>query len=262
MPKSNRRQGLFPWLWERIVSGVTWIAQHPQPIIISFVIAGVLWGFWTQARYAEAFNVAHVELPTDIDFAINDPVVGRNIWEVDIQELAKQLEQQQPWLKDVRVVRALPDKIRIEAIHRIPVAQVRLDEWYPVDSRGYILPQPVNTDQAALVQLEGFARTSTRLKAGRMNEHPELLRALRIVGVLRQSPILQDYRLSHLNIADTDKIRIYLDGEIEVLCGSEAELPTNLQRLRIALEQLQRTGTTDIRQIDVRFPQPVVTTNS
>ncbi len=258
MARREEPEGLIPWIWRYLVECITWVVTHPQPILIVFVVSGVLWGLWTQARYAEAFHVTRVETPASINFELSQPVVGTNIWEVDLAGMAKNLRQQQPWLRDVRVVRALPDTIRIEAIHRIPVAQVRIQGWHPVDGEGYILPREVETDETGLVRLEGFMRRSTALSVGELNENPELLRALRVLTVLRQTPMLQDYRLSHLNIEDKNQIRFNLDDQLEVRCGSEGELPTQLERLRISLELLRRQNV-DARQIDVRFPEPVVT---
>jgi cell division septal protein FtsQ len=204
-----------------------------------------------------------VYLPPQSSLQLRQPLIGANLWDLDIRALADDLKKQQPWLKEIRVVRQLPNAIRIEPIPRVPIAQVRIDlsaqagRWYPVDRDGFILPES-NADPAdRLIRLVGFERTGGALRAGRENTDERLKLALRVLEALRRAPSLIPRRLTEINVGNPQQIRFLIDGETEVRCGSEAELGAQLERLQAALKAVAKQPL-DVRYIDVRFQEPVI----
>ena len=81
--------------------------------------------------------------------------------------------------------------------------------------------------------------------------------ALRILQNLRRTQPVIWRRLTELDIGDPDQLRLVLDGEMEIRCGSERELDTQLVRLRQALKAVAKRSL-KARYIDVRFQDPVV----
>jgi len=265
-----------PWIGRRLVGLIRWGARHPQPFLLPAVLGFSGWALWTYAIRSEAFLVAHVQLPQDATLRLRDPLIGRNIWSLDLKALAQELRAQQPGLKDVRVVRQLPDTIRLEAIKRVPIAQLRLDlpaapmppgrgphgaaqagRWYPVDRDGFIVPDGSPQPHERLVQLVGIDRPGASLRAGNAGQDERLRLALRALDVIRRSPAMISRRVTAVNVGDPQQIRFVLEDGTEVRCGAEAELESNLHRLRSALRAMVRQPF-EAGYIDVRFQEPVV----
>ena len=256
--------GLLPRLGRGIQGLGRRLIHHPQPFFTAACVAAAGWALWGYAQRADAFRIARVELPPQASFQLRTPLIGANLWGVDLGAIAEDLRRQEPWWQDVRVIRVLPSTIRVMAIPRVPAAQVRLNpigggtaRWYPVDGTGFILPEGSAAPAERLVRLIGFQHAGVSLKAGKENREERLMAALRILQNLRRTQPVIWRRLTELDIGDPDQLRLVLDGEMEIRCGSERELDTQLVRLRQALRAVAKRSL-KARYIDVRFQDPVV----
>jgi len=217
-----------------------------------------VWRLWGFAQRTDAFRIARVELPAESSLHVRRPLIGENLLTLDLGALARELKHQQPWLKEVRVVRRLPDTLTIEPMTRVPVAQVRISQWYPVDKDGFILPEGSVEPAETLVRLVGFERGGSRLGAGKENDDERLQLALRVLPALQRTGSLMARRLTEVDVSDPQLIRFFIDGgATEVRCGSEAELGAHLARLEAALKAIDRHPF-EVGYIDVRFQEPVI----
>ena len=256
--RSHRQfTGLVPRFGQGLVAATRWVRRHPQPAAALGLLAGALWALGAYAQRAEVFRITRVSLPPQSTLKLREPLIGRNLWAVDLRRLADELKQQQPWLKAVRVVRQLPNTLRIEPVQRIPVAQIKLDRWYPVDEEGFIVPEGSVQPRERIIRLVGIDRSGASLRPGQENADERLRLALRVFGTVRRAPLSISRRLIEINVADPQQIRFLMDGDTEVRCGTEAELDAHLQRLRAALQAIARQSL-DVQYIDVRFHEPVV----
>jgi cell division septal protein FtsQ len=249
--------GLVPQLFRGLFAGLRWLGRHPQPAVATAVMAGVVWALWSFAQRSEAFRITEVTLPSQSSLKLPEPLLGKNMWALDIQALAQALHRQQPWLKTVRVVRQLPSAIRIQAITRIPVAQVKLSWWYPVDRDGFILPESGEAPSPSLIRIVGFDRNRSGLNVGALNTEERFTTALRVVQSLRRTAGPLSRRLTAVDVTDPQQIRLTLDGETEVRCGTESDLGVQLERLRATLKVIAKQSMA-VRYIDVRFKEPVI----
>ncbi|HEX9779796.1 MAG TPA: cell division protein FtsQ/DivIB [bacterium] len=240
------------WLW----GGVRWLWQHPSLAAGCALTAAAVWLLWDHTNRAEAFRVTRVTMPPGSGLTIDPSLMGSNIWQVDIGQLARALERQRPTLKHVRVIRDLPDRIRIDVIEREPVAFVRVNGWLPVDAEGFILPEGTEADEG-LPRVHGVGRLGAALHVGRRNADERLQLALRVLEQLRRAPALADRRLSELDVSNPRQLRFLIDDSTEIRCGSEAELAVNLRRLRDTMAAIGRRDLA-VRYIDLRFDDPVV----
>ncbi len=253
----KRRQriiGIVPRVGRALAAGARSAIRHPQSLILSGVLLMAGWALWDHARRTDAFRIAQVLMPPDSSLKLQEPILNTNLWDLDIQALAAELKRQQPWLKEVRVVRQLPNAVQVEAIPRIPVAQVRLTRWHSVDQEGFLLPPG---SAAASDDLVRFSGTGPALSVGKANTDERLLLALQILQKLRRSRVLGSRWLTEINVADPQQIRFIVDGELEVRCGSEDELDAHLARLRASLRAVSQQSM-PVRYIDLRFKEPVV----
>lgn len=248
--------GVFPRLGQLLFSGFRWVFLHPQVFVSFLLVAACGLSFVHYAQQAEAFRVAEVVLPTEVALQLPEPLIGKNLWRIDLQALSGQLEKQQPNLKDIRVTRQLPSTIRIQAIPRIPVAQVKLDRWYAVDREGFVLPDGGSQPDEKLVRLSGVER-GTGTRAGRVSDDERLQTGLRVLARLRQVPAFSR-RVREIGVADLQQLHFLLDDEMEIRCGSEGELEEHLRRLQAAMKALAKDHRVAARYIDVRFKPPVV----
>ena len=264
--RARRFIGFVPGLWRGGIAVGRWVVCRPQPFLLGAgLVAGSIW-LCGYLQRSDAFRIAQIALPADTSLNVPDSVVGQNLWRLNLGALAERLHQQQPDLKEIRIIRQLPNTLRIEPVKREPVAQVRLDlpaplarqagRWYPVDREGFILLEPTSEPAERLVRLTGFERAGA-LKAGKDNDNERLRLALRVLGVLRRSPLLMARRLTELNVAVPQQIRFTIGEATEVRCGSETELSTHLQRLQAALKAMAKRSLA-AQYIDVRFPEPVI----
>ena len=249
--------GLLPRLGRGAVALGWWIIRHPQPVLAAVLLVVAGWGVMRYVRRAEAFRITRVVLPSGSSLELHEPVVGQNLWALDIRALAQSLHGQQPWLKGVRVVRELPQTIRIDAIERRPVAQIHVRRWHPVDAEGFILPQGSPEPFAQLTRVTGLKPSRDPLEVGEVNTIPRLAVALRVLDVLQRHPALASRRVTEVNVDVPQQLKFVVDGVTEVRCGSEEALDGQLDRLRRALKVIAKQGM-DVRYVDVRFKEPVI----
>ena len=244
----NRRRiaGLLPMTGRALLAVGRWFARHPQPWVGSALLAGASWALWHHAQSVQAFRVARVELPAQSTLKPPQKLLGANLWDVDLQQVAADLRRQEPSLKDVRVVRQLPNAIRIEPVVRVPIAQLRTGGWHPVDHDGFVLPESTPEPAEKMVRFTGVERNDTE----------RIALAVRVLDALRRSPLLARH-VTEINVAEIQEIRFLLDDETEVRCGSETELGAHLDRLRATLRALAKQSV-EVAYIDVRFQEPVV----
>lgn len=259
MSKRRRRRiiGLLPRAGRALGTCARWALRRPGPFLAAGGLAAGLWALGRYAQRAEVFRIAHVELPPDSSLRVSDSLMGKNLLTLDLGALAEEVARRQPDVKQVRVVRRLPDTLRFEMVPRLPVAQVRLDRWYPVDRDGFILPAGSVEPAGGLLRVAGFGAGTSALRAGRENSDERLQLALRVAVSLRRTAPAIARRLTELNVSNPQQIRFLLDGDTEVRCGSEAELGAHLERLQAALRAIARHPV-DVGYIDVRFQEPVI----
>ena len=257
-PRHRLKRGVLPRLFGGVGAWTARIVWHPRLLLLTGLAVAAAWAGQSWAMRAEVFRITRVETsPSLSSLSLPRPLIGTNLWALDLQALAEELGRAHPSLKDVRVARQLPNVIRIQGTPRVAVAQVRVDRWHPVDRQGFILTEASDGPSNELVRLVGFGPRGAGLKIGRENADQRLALGLRAVEVLQRAPIGASRRVTEVNVEDPEQIRFLIDDEIEVRCGSEAELASGLQRLRAALDVLTKHAMA-AQSIDVRFQEPVI----
>lgn len=258
MARRRTVTGVAPRLLRACGRGLRWLWAHPQPAVVIGLIAGCLWAAWWAVGRSDAFRVTAVTfVPAEMTFDVPKTLLGRHLWEVDVEGLARQLKAQRPSLKRVRVVRLLPDTLQIESLPRLPVAQVRLGSWFAVDAEGYILPEGHATPSDQLIVLKGVESLNAPLKAGRQSTGDAMTRALRVLDRLKQAPELAGHRVAAIDVGDPQQLSFVMDDDVEVRCGEESDLDAHLGRLQAVLKRVANHAVS-IRYIDIRFQDPVI----
>ena len=256
--RRRKLRGIIPALVAACGRVLRWLLVHPQWLLALGLVAGGGWGLCRFVSRSEAFRVREVRVPPKSLLKVPAAsLLGRNIWAVDLEALARDVKAQQPHLKRVRVIRLLPQTIQIETLERTPVAQVLLRGWHPVDRDGYILPASAAVPANQLVIVKGVENPKAPLAPGKLNSSERLQRALQLIEQLRASPWLAGHRLTVVDVADPQQVNFVIDQDVEIRCGSQAQLTQDLKRLRTVLQQLAKHGL-GVRYIDLRFQDPVI----
>jgi len=256
--KARRSTGVVPGALRGVWAGVRWLFTHPKPFALGLFLAGLGWSVWAYAQQAEPFKITQVILPADSPLQLRTTLIGQNLLKLDVRGLAEELRHQQPALKQVRVVRVLPNALRIEPVMRVPVAQVRLDAWYQVDGDGFVLPEGKGSAADHMVQLSGFDKGSPAVHAGHENTNDRLQLALRVLAGVQHGPATIARQVTSIDVSNPQGLRLILQDGTEVRCGSEEELGAHLARLQAALKALAKQQAMDVGYIDVRFQEPVL----
>lgn len=98
-------------------------------LMIALMCGGVWLGLQGYERiiHAEAFQISGIDVRgvrelTDGDLKkIVGHFTGQNIFRVDLQEAARRARSN-PWIRDVRIYRSLPNRIAMDVVERVPLA--------------------------------------------------------------------------------------------------------------------------------------------
>ena len=136
--------------------------------IIAAVLAFLLLGAAGAAAYSwlgrsAIFSVRVVDM-NPCDRVSKDEISGMlkgvargNIWSLSREEIAKRILSH-PFVREVAVRKAFPDKLIVDIEEREPVAMINLDALYYVDEQGSIFKRLTAYDAKNLPILTGFSR--------------------------------------------------------------------------------------------------------
>ena len=173
-----------------------------------------------QIRTVETKGASRASLD-DIQTVVRRDVSQIGVWNADLQQLSKHLEQL-PWVRTAVVTRVLPDGIRVRITEREPRAVVRnaAGRFIWVDDDAVYLGEMSPTDQMPAFFLRGWnednataARAENRERVGKFLE-------------LQREWVAQGLseRVSEVNVLDLRDLRVQLagdDSQIEVRLGSQ-----------------------------------------
>ena len=219
MPMTKRRRrvvGFLPRLGRGILAAGQWLVRHPQPFFMLAAFMASCSALWAYAQRSEAFRITRIALPPQSTLHLPESLMGENVWRVDLEAMATRLEAQQPSLKEVRVVRELPNALRIEEIARSPIAQVRVAAagqagWHSIDGDGFIFPEASQAPHPRWIRLTGIDFAKGQLFIGKPNTQESLKLGLRVLDTLRHAPESLRRRITELNIADPQQLRFLID---------------------------------------------------
>lgn len=132
------------------------------------LLAVVLVGAASAAVYSwlghsRLFSVRVVDL-NECDHVTRDEVIGMlggaangNIWALSKEEIGTRLRSH-PFVREVSVRKAFPDRLIVRITERKPVAMVNLDSLYYVDGTGLVFKRLTTYDSKDYPILTGFSR--------------------------------------------------------------------------------------------------------
>jgi len=182
-----------------------------------------------------------------------DGLRGQNILKVDFHEYERRMLSS-PWIADVTLYRALPARVRIHVVERVPLAIARIDRGlYLVDRMGVVMAEygPAHRE-LDLPLVDGL----TDAKAAGGAVVPERIRlAYDCLTALEAAPELRQ-RLSELNVSDPHDAVVVVDDDSALLHLGTERFVERLQGY-LDLRPALRTRYHRIDYVDLRFDDRV-----
>jgi len=161
----------------------------------------------------------------------------RNIWSLSKEEIGLRV-QSHPYVREVAVRKAFPDKLVVRIEEREPVAMINLDALYYVDERGSIFKRLTAYDAKNFPILTGFSRDDL------MAKDPVTIRNLkRTIDLLRHTEtgsLSRNISEVHYDAQDGYTL-VTRDHGLQFKIGTMA-FPEAMQRVEEAMPKLASLG--------------------
>ena len=236
------------------------------PVLAVGMLVGGGWHLARLCLESSTFHLAALEVQglsllrgEDI-LAASGLDVGDNIFAVDLEEVAVQVEQL-PWVEKTLIARKPPDRLIVSVVERRRLAWVELGEIYGVDKEGVLLPAAREANESFrdldLPVITGLESASDSLHPGEAVGDSLLIA---ILAWWQQANVYDAefcMNVSEIQPLGSEGIRLLLVGD-----GLEVRLPTDRvsERLRVLKKLMVRVyrECPDPSYIDLRFAGQVV----
>lgn len=175
----------------------------------------------------------------------------RNIFRVEIGQIAQALSPKYPDASQIIVKRVLPDKLLVDLKFRKPVALLGNGQVYPIDREGVIL---VNINSMKLKDFPIIKGIDPRLagKLHKKNESKNLIAALDLLDEIRRARFLEKYNVRLIDAGDIKSLSFSLGDNGPVVIIGYEDFKERLNVLKDTLRD-PRIVLDKINYIDVRF---------
>lgn len=227
------------------------------------VVAG-LWGY-AEITTAEALSVRAITVTglsnvtaSEIE-ELSGIRKGQNIFIFDCDAVEAALKAN-PWVEAAEVGRSLPDTVNIAIKERIPIALVKLDAMYVMDSSGVIFKRFASGDGLDLPVVTGLTAEALG------GDDPKGIQKglIRLISILSGRSGFNISNVSEINVDPSFGLSVYTleDGvRLEVgLDGFEEKLDSfeKVLRHRGTLDGVEAMDLNDSKEVIVRFSTNVV----
>lgn len=240
--------------------------------ILLCVIIFALGGAWKKLKNLEFFRVKVIivsEGSADVFLYLK----GRNIFDIDIKRESRYLSGHYPTYKNIRIVRLLPNTLRIDFIKRKPMAIIKLYRYFFVDQDQTLFEIPSQQPIPDIPVITGLETKIFDPNSGKKYNLKELELALKIIKELKAIRPLRVYKVQSVDVANLASAMIFLQitwqyqnsaktqkfsvpQTIEVKIGQE-DILARIKILRVLLANI-KNEIPKIQYIDLRFKEPTV----
>jgi cell division septal protein FtsQ len=177
----------------------------------------------------------------------------RNVFNIDLNSIAKDIQNSYGDVRDVVVRISLPDKLIVSLKLRRPVALIKSGKFYPIDQDGVVLPSGSRVDALNdLPIINGIDIRSGNSNLTRRN----IKLALELLGEIRLTRSLSSLGVASINVYDPRNASFCLKNGVEIRMGEESFR----ERLNLLSKALRdpRLVLDNVKYIDVRYKDIIV----
>ncbi|MBR3750718.1 MAG: FtsQ-type POTRA domain-containing protein [Clostridia bacterium] len=186
----------------------------------------------------------------DITYAAKDNLFGINIFKIDEDAIKQCIEDDNPYLEVVNIVRELPNKVEIVVKEREPVFQfIYNGQYYDVAENGVVMSDARNKDPA-LILVQGIAVNpivrGTKIEpvnVTQFQDFEQLTYNLRIYDFM--------HKINVIDMTEESNIVMWL-GDFKIIVGLPTQLQGKISCLSAAMDSVISQGhTTGVLDISV-----------
>lgn len=179
------------------------------------------------------------------------PLIGKSIFFTSIGHRGKEIKKANFKIKKIKIKKILPDKIRIEIIPRVAIANLTADkkDFFIVDEEGFIFEkqrQPLANLPLVLFD-EKFTLSTGVFFKGKVENILELILTLKRKLI----------NSSFIELTGIDGITLVLDSKTIATISARKNYSEQLDSLQLILSRSKIEGKLP-KKIDLRFEKPVV----
>ena len=226
------------------------------------LIVACLYGIYSGYRFmthSPRFNinemnlVGHQRLSTEDLTSWIGPTIGKNIFQLDLNEISKKLAKH-PWVQSASARRVLPQGIHVELKERTPFVRIQLDQVYVMDNYGILLG-PGGGDFNKLPLITGIKVKHPELGNNVADE--EIIRGLKAMHYLNLLPMFGKNPIDKVHINNRSRITFVTHNQnikVHMRPGMARE---SFKNLMLALDTIGKNEQ-DFSYIDLSFKNKVV----
>lgn len=231
-------------------------------MVIIASLASCLFLFDQTARYfneSSTFAVKTIVIDPALQFIQRRDLVrlqGRNIFQVDLQDIEQSLLIKYPQISELRVEKRYPDQIHLVAKKRKSLAQFEHNNKFLVlDDEGVILAES-DTKDNNLPSIGAAALKINTVNPGARIENPEVMTGLKIIKSFNENATLASYKIMDMEVDQLSSIFLHLDKDIKAIIDDQ-KINYKLKVLGIVLTQ-GNLNLKEVKYIDLRFKEPII----
>jgi cell division septal protein FtsQ len=179
---------------------------------------------------------------------------GTNLFNLNLRLVAQEIKRRHPEYAQVTVKISLPNRIDVLIRERVPVIQVKLAKFYPVDKHGFVVAYAKETPYPGLPIIIGIEPGEAELN--KFSDSLRIKKALELMAIIKTERFPWSRNLARINLSSLNDISLFLDNGIEVKIGG----PPHLERLRRLIYVLDEIRSKSLQPgfIDLRFKDVII----
>ncbi|MBU1044880.1 MAG: FtsQ-type POTRA domain-containing protein [Candidatus Omnitrophica bacterium] len=232
--KAKRRKQNIHWLSAKQVQET--VQKNWGKIFCTLAVIGIIVfmgiSLNTFLFASDFFNLSEIEVVDKNSEKIDYPLARiddqANIFRIDLEQIASNVEREHYDIQKAIVKRVLPNKLIIEVLRRRPIAQIQINEnpqteelkhFFSVNKEGYILADIGKDKRKSLPVIVGTELFANEIEVGRAYPKTNLLCALDFLEELNNSGFLDKYNVTILDVSQPRIMSFFIDN-LEVKIGN------------------------------------------
>ena len=224
MKKKNKEPTVPMILLRNLILGILAVA------LLVFVYQKMISSFKHSAR----FKIREIVYDPSLQFLSSSrlsTLKGRNIFDVDLKNLQRQLQLQYPEIAQLKLIKRFPDQIAVSAKRRLMFAQSWIkNKEVVLDPQGVILSVKGGREEKNLPVILGINAGNTMVSPGVFFNNAQAQTALRILTAFRLNKFLSSYKISKIDVSNLSKIEFYLTDTLKII-ADQTNIPGKIQLL-------------------------------
>lgn len=223
-------------------------------IILGILTLGIIgFGIWAYVKY-KPFDIVKTEVEgaqrfvsrQDVKNIVDQQVLGKNCLTLDTTALEKTIGATFLATKSVKVTRILPNILKVQLTERVPIALILDEEFYFVDSDGFVLGlADKSTTNLPVINYSQKVEVGKFVEPSAVSYYFDLIKALDEDGI------------SVSTISSFPRYTSFFTGDIEVLFTNTQSAKSQVKIFAKMIEAFKTEGRKP-KKIDLRFDKVIV----